>query len=128
MIARILTFVIALVATMPFARADDVAFRACVDKAGADEAALMRCSDERLKRADAALDVAWTATLAEMPGDAARKALVAEQAAWIAFRDKSCLSYLSRDFPRNVGAVSFAVCRADVIAARAKYLKYLTDN
>ena len=128
MIMRILPFLITFVAAIPVARADDVAFRACVDKAGADEAALMRCSDERVTRANAALDVAWKAALVDMPGEAARKALVEEQAAWAAFRDKSCLSYLSSDFPRNVGAVSFAVCRADVIAARAKYLKYLSDN
>lgn len=128
MIARILTFVVTLVATIPVARADDAAFRACVDKAGADEAALMRCSDERVKRANTALDVAWTAALADMPGEAARKALAEEQAAWVAFREKSCLGYLSSDFPRNVGAVSFAVCRADVIVARTKYLKALTDN
>lgn len=128
MILRFLTFVFALWAMAGAARADDAAFRACVDKAGADEAALMRCSDERVARANAALDVAWKAALADMPGEAARKALVEEQAAWAAFRDKSCLSHLSSDFPRNVGAVSFAVCRADVIALRTKYLKFLTDN
>ena len=128
MILRILTFVFALWAMAGAARADDAAFRACVDKAGADEAALMRCSDERVTRANAAMDVAWKAALVDMPGEAAKKALAEEQAAWIAYREKSCLGFLSSDFPRNVGAVSFAVCRADVIAARTKYLKYLSDN
>lgn len=128
MIARTLALAAVMIATIPVARADDAAFRGCVDKAGADEAALMRCSDERVKRANAALDVVWTATLAEMPGEASRKALVEEQAAWVAFRDKSCVGFLSSDFPRNVGAVTFAVCRADVIMARTKYLKSLTDN
>ena len=128
MILRILTFVFALWAMAGAARADDAAFRACVDKAGADEAALMRCSDERVARANAALDTAWKAALVDMPGEAAKKALAEEQAAWGAFRDKSCLSYLSSDFPRNVGAVSFAVCRADVVAARTRYLKGLSDN
>ena len=128
MIVRILTFGVALWAMAGAARADDAAFRACVDKAGADEAALMRCSEERVRRANAALDVAWNAALVDMPGEAAKKALADEQAAWAAYREKSCLAYLSSDFPRNVGAVSFAVCRADVVTARTKYLKALTDN
>ena len=128
MILRFLTFVFALWAMAGVARADDAAFRVCVDKAGADEAALMRCSDERVTRANAAMDVAWKAALVDMPGEAAKKALAEEQAAWIAYREKSCLGFLSSDFPRNVVAVSFAVCRADVIAARTKYLKYLSDN
>ncbi|MFT4097615.1 MAG: lysozyme inhibitor LprI family protein [Rhodoblastus sp.] len=110
------------------ARADDSIYRACVDKAGADETALMRCGDELARRAGAAQEKSLNAALADMPGDAAKKALVEEQAAWAAFRDKSCLAYLSSDFPRNVGAVSFAICRADAIAARTKYLKGLTDN
>lgn len=119
---------LALAAFACAARADDAPYRACVDKAGANEAMLMLCSDELQNRMSAAQAPVLAAALADMPGEAAKKALVEEQAAWIAFRDKSCLGYLSSDFPRNVGAVSFAVCRADVIVARTKYLKALSDN
>jgi len=128
MILRILAFVFASGALLSAARADDSAYRACVDKAGADEAALMRCGDELVKRVGAAQEAVWAEALADMPGEAAKKALADEQAAWAAYREKSCLAYLSSDFPRNVGAVSFAVCRADVVTARTKYLKALTDN
>ncbi len=110
------------------ARADDSAYRACVDKAAASDAALTRCGEDLQKRMNAAQEPVLAAAIADMPGDAARKALAEEQAAWTAFRDRSCLAYLSSDFPHNVGAVSFAVCRADVIAARTKYLKALSDN
>lgn len=128
MSARVFLAALALAALGATARADDTPYRACVDKARADETALMRCSDELQKRASAAQEPVLAAALADMPGDAAKKALAEEQAAWTAFRDKSCLGYLSNDFPRNVGAVSFAVCRAGVIVARTKYLKGLSDN
>ena len=96
--------------------------------AKADVAALARCGEERVIRANAALDQALKSALADMPGDAARKALAEEQGAWTAFRDLSCRMFSSADFPGDVGAVSFAVCRAGVIEARAKHLKSLTDN
>lgn len=125
---RLLLLVVALSALAPAARADDAAYRACIGKAGANEAALSRCGEDRVTRAQAAMEAALKSALADMPGDAARKALAEEQAAWAAFREKSCLMFASGDFPRDVGAVSFAVCRAGVIEARAKYLKNLTDN
>ncbi|HMN72438.1 MAG TPA: lysozyme inhibitor LprI family protein [Rhodoblastus sp.] len=128
MIARAAALAFVSAALASAAHADDSAYRACVDRAGASETALMRCGDDLLKRASAAQEAVLTAALADMPGAAAKAALAEEQAAWLAFRDKACLAYLSSDFPRNVGAVSFAVCRADVIAARTKYLKGLSDN
>lgn len=128
MIARFIASAILTVALASAAQADDAAFRACVGKAGADGTALTRCSDELLKRVAAPQEAALASALADMPGEAAKKALMEEQAAWTAFRDTSCLAYLSRDFPREVGAVSFAVCRSDVVAARTRYLKGLSDN
>lgn len=116
------------VAVASAARADDPAYRACIGKAGSMDAALVRCGDELLKRANASLEDAWRAALADMPGDAARRALSEEQAVWAAFRDKSCLAFSTGDFARDVQAVSFPVCRAGVIDARAKYLRSLTDN
>ena len=110
------------------AQADDAAYRACVGKAGANQSSLARYGDERIKRAETALGDALKSALSDMPGEAARKALNDEQASWIAFRDKSCLMFSSGDFAREAQVVSFAVCRAGVIEARAKYLKSLTDN
>ena len=95
---------------------------------GASEGALSRCGEDRIKRAEAAMDSAFRSALADMPGEAAKKVLAEEQTAWAAFREKSCLMFSSGDFPRDIRAVSFAVCRAGVIEARAKYLKGLTDN
>ena len=127
MIARIsLLLACALLTTA--AHADDAIYRVCVGKAGANQASLARCGDERIRRADIALGGALKSALADMPGEAARKALGEEQAAWAAFRDKSCLLFSSGDFAGDAQVVSFAVCRAGVIDARVKYLKSLTDN
>ncbi|MFO1136443.1 MAG: lysozyme inhibitor LprI family protein [Rhodoblastus sp.] len=125
---RLPALAIALLALVQTARADEAAYRACLGKAGANETALSRCGDEWATRAEAAMGAAFKSALGDMPGEAAKKALAEEQAAWAAFRDKSCLMFSSGDFPRDVGAVSFAVCRAGLIEARAKYLKGLTDN
>ena len=125
--ARFLALLVYALLSAP-ALAEDAAYRACVGKAGAKEASLARCGDERIKRAEAALGDALKSALSDMPGEAARKALNDEQASWIAFRDKSCLMFSSGDFAREVQVVSFAVCRAGVIEARAKYLKSLNDN
>lgn len=125
---RFLALVVALLAVTQSARADDAAYRACVGKAGASEGALSRCGEDRIKRAEAAMHAAFRSALADMPGEAAKKVLAEEQTAWAAFREKSCLMFSSGDFPRDIRAVTFAVCRAGVIEARAKYLKGLTDN
>ena len=128
MSARILLAALALAYGASAAKADDGAYRACVGKAGGNVAALARCGEERVARANVALDQALKSALADMPGESARKALAEEQGAWTAFRDASCRMFSSADFPGDVGAISFAVCRAGVIEARAKHLKSLTDN
>lgn len=121
-------FLLACALFAPAARADDQAYRACVGKAGTNGPALASCGADSIRRAEAALGPALKAALADMPGKAARQALVEEQEAWVAFRDKSCLLYAGGDFARDAELVSFAVCRSGVIAARTKYLERLTDN
>ncbi|MFV0281262.1 MAG: lysozyme inhibitor LprI family protein [Rhodoblastus sp.] len=110
------------------AQAGEAAYRVCVGKVGASDAALARCGDERIKRANAALDEAFKSVLGDMPAETSKKALMEEQAAWTAFREKSCLMFSSGDFSRDIEVVSFAVCRAGIIESRVKYLTGLMDN
>ncbi|MFO1167857.1 MAG: hypothetical protein U1E19_07040 [Rhodoblastus sp.] len=68
MSARILLAALALAYGASAAKADDGAYRACVGKAGGNVAALARCGEERVARANVALDQALKSALADMPG------------------------------------------------------------
>ena len=110
----------------PAAAADDPYLK-CSEKAKSN-VDYNACGDALLKRADDGLNAAWKTALAAMPGDDSRKALLDEQRAWNAYKEKSCMIYATSDFGREGQVINYPTCRADVIEARTKYLKVLKDN
>ncbi len=107
------------------AHADD-AYDACMDKAGTN-ADFSACGTALLERREAALNRTWKEANADLdPG--VKKLLLDEQRAWIAFKDKSCLTWTTGFFGREGQVIHFYTCRRAVIDARIIYLEMLGDT
>jgi uncharacterized protein YecT (DUF1311 family) len=101
------------------ARADAV-YDACM-KAANTNADFGECGKGYLKQADDALNAAWKETYRLASGQTA-KDLLAEEQAWIAYKEKSCLFYANGESSREGQVISFPGCRGQVIEQRTKDL------
>lgn len=101
------------------ARADE-AYDACM-KTATTNFDFGECGGAYMKRADAALNAAWKKVYPLASGQTA-KDLLAEEQAWIAYKEKSCLLYANGDSGREGQVISFPACRAGVIEERTKDL------
>jgi uncharacterized protein YecT (DUF1311 family) len=101
------------------ARADG-AYDACVQKANTN-VDFSECGQAYLKRADDALNAAWKETY-RLASDQTAKDLLAEEQAWIAYKEKSCLLYANGERGREGQVISFPACRGQVIEQRTKDL------
>ena len=99
------------------ARADD-AYDACMKKA-VTNFDFSECGGAYVKRADAALNAAWKKTYGLASGQTA-KDLLAEEQAWIAYKEKSCLFYANNESGRQGQVIDFPGCRGAVIEQRTK--------
>lgn len=106
------------------ARADDV-YDSCIEEAETN-ADFSACGSALLERREAELNRVWKEVVQDLdPG--VKKALLDEQRAWIAYKDKSCLTWTTGYFGREGQVIHFYVCRADVIDARIDDLENLGD-
>jgi uncharacterized protein YecT (DUF1311 family) len=101
------------------ARADSV-YDACMKTANT-HADFGECGGAYVKRADDALNAAWKQTYKLATGQTA-KDLLAEEQAWIAYKEKSCLLYANGESGREGEVISFPGCRGQVIEQRTKDL------
>ena len=101
------------------ARADD-AYDACMKTANSN-VDFDECGKAYLKRADGALNAAWKQTYRLGSGQTA-KDLLAEEQAWIAYKEKSCLFYANGESGREGQVIGFPGCRGAVIEQRTKEL------
>jgi uncharacterized protein YecT (DUF1311 family) len=124
---RLLAGVIALAAISTAASAADDEYKKCLDKSDGTNSAWEDCGYAMMKRADERLNAAWKIAVGVMPGDGSRKALLDEQRAWNAYKEKSCMFYAS-DYGREGQMLNFPGCRTDMIDARTKFLKSLKSN
>ena len=87
------------------------------------------CYRDALQRADDKLNAIWKVALADVGGRTSEggKALVAEQRAWITFKEKSCDFYWAKDFGSLHRSIIGPSCRLDVVNARIKQLEDITD-
>lgn len=97
----------------------------CVDRAKTNPQ-FSACGGALLERREAVLNRVWKSTYATLDA-AAKKALLDEQRAWIAFKDKSCAPFTTGYFGREGQVIHYYSCRAGVIDARITYLKDLVD-
>ncbi len=101
------------------ARADAV-YDACM-KTATSNVDFAQCGGAYVKRADDALNAAWKETYRLASGQTA-KDLLAEEQAWIAYKEKSCLFYANSDSGREGQVISFPGCRGQVIEQRTRDL------
>ena len=91
------------------------------------------CGDAWLEREDARLNAAWKSVVGKA-GESTKAALLGEQRAWNAFKEKSCLFYADAEgtFGTAGRFLSFPACRAAVVVARTEALEdigtFLSDN
>lgn len=109
-----------LLAVLP-AQADD-AYDKCIKDSDGTNTAWGQCGGDWMARADKALNDAWKKVHAGITDDATSKALLDEQRAWNAYKEKSCLFYASGYFGREGEVLSYPSCRAEVIEARTSDL------
>ncbi len=95
----------------------DAAYDACIKMANSN-VDFDGCGKAYLKRADDALNAAWKQTYRLASGQTA-KDLLAEEQAWIAYKEKSCLIYANGESGREGQVISFPQCRGGVIGSSA---------
>ena len=84
------------------------------------------CGSAMLDRREAELNRVWKRVNAGLD-PAVKQALLVEQRAWVAYKDKSCLTWTTGFFGREGQVINFYVCREDVIDKRIAYLENLGD-
>lgn len=118
----LLPFVLLLPLLVHPARAD-TKYDACVGAEDATEQDMGECGGAWVDREDARLNVAWKKLTAAIAEDS-KEALLDEQRAWLAYRDKSCLFYLDNvEYGQNGRYLSYPACRAAIIEQRTQALK-----
>lgn len=85
------------------------------------------CGDAWLERTDADLNRTWKA-LRDIATLQTGKALLEEQRAWNAYKEKSCLFWASGEYGTIGSALNFPACRASVIEARTTELGTYLDE
>jgi uncharacterized protein YecT (DUF1311 family) len=120
MIAPALGFFAAALMWASPASADD-AYSQCIDHTSTNPE-WAGCGEAYLRRLDSALNAAWKKANASVDGQS-RKDLLAEQRAWLKFRDSSCLFWANGSYGREGQVLHFYGCRAAVIEARISALK-----
>ncbi len=121
--------VLALVAASP-AVADE-AYDRCMNASDATNTAWEHCGGEWVAREDVKLTTTWKSLSAVVAGKS-KSDLVAEQRAWIAYKDIACNVYADGESGREGHVLQFPVCRAGVLAQRTKdleqYLAYFDER
>ena len=103
----------------------DPEYDACME--AARESQFQDCGFAWLEREDERLNSVWRDLLPRLEGRE-RAALVAEQRAWIVFKDQSCDFFWS-EYWGTVGRNNwYPQCRADVLGARTAQLRDIRDR
>jgi len=80
------------------------------------------CGVAMIERREAELNRVW-----KLANDglhpAVKQALLEEQRAWVAYKDKSCRTWTTGQLGREGQVIHFYVCRADVIDQRINFLE-----
>ena len=100
----------------------DAAYQQCIETSDGTDPAWARCGGAYMQAEEARLNEVWRQVYGALK-DASKPLLLAEQRAWIAYKDASCAYYSSADFGRTGEALNFPACRGAVVAARVAYLQ-----
>jgi uncharacterized protein YecT (DUF1311 family) len=116
---------------LPLALAGSIAFAAPAQadpeydrcsEAARSNADFSACGTAMLARREAELNRVWKEAIAGLePG--MKQALIEEQRAWAAYKDKSCRTWTTGHMGREGQVIHFYVCRGDVIDQRITFLE-----
>lgn len=109
---------LALLAASPAAA--DTAYDRCA-RAANNNSDYSSCGSAWIAREEARLNRNWKAVYPGLP-TSSKSALLTEQRAWVAYKDKSCRWRASGDWGREGQVIHYPTCRAKVVADRADYL------
>ena len=108
----------------------ETAWRACIDRTGTN-LEWSRCSGVFVQEADAALNAKWAQLMAVAEGKT-KADLVAEERAWVAYRETACRFYRNGDWGREGEVLHGPGCVAAAIEQRTQvlsgYLAFLTQR
>lgn len=99
----------------------DPAYDRCVN-ASESNAAWSQCGGDLVQREDDKLNAVWKEVYGLTSGQS-KTDLLAEQRAWIAFKDKACQLYANGDYGREGQVLGYPTCQAGVIADRTRQLE-----
>ena len=99
----------------------DPAYDQCIN-ASSTNTAWSQCGGEFVQRQDDKLNAVWKKVYALTSGQS-KTDLLAEQRAWIAFKDKACRLYANGDYGREGQVLGYPSCLADVITDRTRQLE-----
>lgn len=103
----------------------ETTWRDCVDKTTTNME-WGACSGDYIRSADQALNAAWKQLMAAAQGQT-KADLIAEEKAWIAYRETACKFYLNGDYGREGQVLHGPACIASLIEKRTTELNaYLT--
>jgi uncharacterized protein YecT (DUF1311 family) len=105
----------------------DALYDGCVDAAKTN-ADFSECGSAMLERREAELNKVWKDLIAGTSMPRTREALLAEQRAWIPYKDRSCAIWQTGDFGREGQAIHFYTCRELVLEQRINFLRSLGDE
>ena len=122
--ARALGCALAALAWATPASADN-AYSHCLDSS-ATNLEWGECGEALLDRLEAALNTAWRGAKASIDQQT-QKDLLAEQRAWLKFRDSSCRFWANGSYGRDGQVLYFIQCRAEITKTRISDLNKIRE-
>lgn len=110
-----------LIGACSMASADD-AYDKCINDSDGTNTAWGECGGAFMKREDDKLNTTWKRVFA-LTSDQTKTDLLAEQRAWVQFREAACQFYANGDSGREGQVLSYPVCVAGVISDRTEALE-----
>lgn len=95
----------------------DAEYDRCIARSNSTNVEWAACGGAWIEREDRRLNETWRRLLPKLPRQS-RADLLAEQRAWIAYKDKACAFYRNGDFGREGQVLHGPCCLAGVIARR----------
>ena len=111
--------------TLPLPAHAEDEYQACMDTA-VTNMDFDKCGSKLLKNEDDKLNQAWAKAYDLMDGQS-KTDLLAEQRAWIVFKEKSCQFYTNGEWGHEGEVIHFAGCRAVIIHDRTKQLESIVE-
>ena len=101
----------------------------CIDNAGLVDLAVRDCYVDFAAAEDDRLNRAWRDLMTVVGGKTSPEgaALLAEQRAWLAYRDASCKHYVTSSAPGTLDRLQQQICYTEIISQRADAIEELAS-